>query len=68
MSDAATDCFPVTDLFTQLAGRDDVTLIQADAVGGDSIGWHDVVRRVGGERTGGDDVHRQHQVDTTPHA
>ena len=42
MSDAATDCFPVTDLFTQLAGRDDVMLIPH--IGGryaDIVGFHD---------------------------
>ncbi len=42
MRDAATDCFPVTALFTQFAGRDDVMLIPH--VGGryaDIIGFHD---------------------------
>jgi hypothetical protein len=42
MSDAATDCFPVTELFTQLEGRDDVMLIPH--IGGryaDIVGFHD---------------------------
>jgi hypothetical protein len=42
MSDAATDCFPVTDLFAQLAGRDDVMLIPH--IGGryaDIVGFHE---------------------------
>jgi hypothetical protein len=42
MADAATDCFPVTDLFAQLAGRDDVLLIPH--IGGryaDIVGFHD---------------------------
>jgi hypothetical protein len=42
MSDAATDCFPVTDLFAELAGRDDVMLIPH--IGGryaDIVGFHD---------------------------
>ena len=42
MSDAATDCFPVTDLFAQLAGREDVMLIPH--IGGryaDIVGFHD---------------------------
>ena len=42
MRDAATDCFPVTDLFTQFAGRDDVMLIPH--IGGryaDIVGFHD---------------------------
>src|SRR5262249_14405544 len=42
MRDAATDCFPVTDLFAQLAGRDDVMLIPH--IGGryaDIVGFHD---------------------------
>ena len=42
MSDAATDCFPVTELFAQLAGRDDVLLIPH--IGGryaDIVGFHD---------------------------
>jgi hypothetical protein len=42
MADAATDCFPVTDLFAQLAGRDDVMLIPH--IGGryaDIVGFHD---------------------------
>jgi Protein of unknown function (DUF3604) len=42
MADAATDCFPVTDLFTQFAGRDDVLLIPH--IGGryaDIVGFHD---------------------------
>jgi hypothetical protein len=42
MRDAATDCFPVTELFGQLAGRDDVLLIPH--IGGryaDIIGFHD---------------------------
>jgi hypothetical protein len=42
MSDAATDCFPVTDLFAQLRGRDDVLLIPH--IGGryaDIVGFHD---------------------------
>jgi hypothetical protein len=42
MSDAASDCFPVTDLFSQLAGRDDVMLIPH--IGGryaDIVGFHD---------------------------
>ena len=42
MSDAATDCFPVTNLFQQLAGRDDVMLIPH--IGGryaDIVGFHD---------------------------
>jgi len=42
MRDAATDCFPVTDLFAQFAGRDDVLLIPH--IGGryaDIVGFHD---------------------------
>ncbi len=42
MADAATDCFPVSDLFTQFAGRDDVLLIPH--IGGryaDIVGFHD---------------------------
>jgi len=42
MRDAATDCFPVTDLFARLAGRDDVMLIPH--IGGryaDIVGFHD---------------------------
>ena len=42
MSDAATDCFPVTDLFAELRGRDDVMLIPH--IGGryaDIVGFHD---------------------------
>jgi hypothetical protein len=42
MADAATDCFPVTDLFGQFAGRDDVMLIPH--IGGryaDIVGFHD---------------------------
>jgi len=42
MADAATDCFPVTDLFTQFKGRDDVLLIPH--IGGryaDIVGFHD---------------------------
>jgi hypothetical protein len=42
MADAATDCFPVTDLFTQFRGRDDVLLIPH--IGGryaDVVGFHD---------------------------
>jgi len=42
MSDAATDCFPVTELFAQLRGRDDVMLIPH--IGGryaDIVGFHD---------------------------
>jgi hypothetical protein len=42
MRDAATDCFPVTELFRQLAGRDDVMLIPH--IGGryaDIVGFHD---------------------------
>ncbi|HEX9821980.1 MAG TPA: DUF3604 domain-containing protein [Methylomirabilota bacterium] len=42
MSDAATDCFPVTDLFKQFQGRDDVLLIPH--IGGryaDIVGFHD---------------------------
>jgi hypothetical protein len=42
MRDAATDCFPVTDLFAQFAGRDDVMLIPH--IGGryaDIVGFHD---------------------------
>ena len=42
MSDAATDCFPVTELFAQFAGRDDVLLIPH--IGGryaDIVGFHD---------------------------
>jgi uncharacterized protein DUF3604 len=41
MSDAATDCFPVTSLFTELEGRDDVMLIPH--IGGryaDIVGFH----------------------------
>ena len=40
--DAATDCFPVTELFSQFAGRDDVMLIPH--IGGryaDIVGFHD---------------------------
>jgi hypothetical protein len=42
MRDAATDCFPVTQLFAQFAGRDDVMLVPH--VGGryaDIVGFHD---------------------------
>jgi len=42
MSDAATDCFPVTDLFAQFRGRDDVLLVPH--IGGryaDIVGFHD---------------------------
>jgi hypothetical protein len=42
MNDAATDCFPVTDLFRQFRGRDDVMLIPH--IGGryaDIVGFHD---------------------------
>ena len=42
MRDAATDCFPVTELFSQLGGRDDVMLIPH--IGGryaDIVGFHD---------------------------
>ncbi len=42
MRDAATDCFPVTELFAQFAGRDDVLLIPH--IGGryaDIVGFHD---------------------------
>jgi len=42
MTDAATDCFPVTELFKELAGRDDVMLIPH--IGGryaDIVGFHD---------------------------
>ena len=42
MSDAATDCFPATELFDQFRGRDDVLLIPH--VGGryaDIVGFHD---------------------------
>lgn len=42
MADAATDCFPVTDLFRQLAGREDVMLVPH--IGGryaDIVGFHD---------------------------
>ena len=42
MSDAATDCFPVTQLFDRLRGRDDVMLIPH--VGGryaDIVAFHD---------------------------
>ena len=42
MSDAATDCFPVTELFRQFRGRDDVLLIPH--IGGrhaDIVGFHD---------------------------
>ena len=42
MSDAATDCFPVTELFRQLRGRDDVMLIPH--IGGryaDIVSFHD---------------------------
>src|SRR5262245_18960604 len=42
MADAATDCFPVTDLFRQFEGRDDVLLIPH--IGGryaDIVGFHD---------------------------
>ncbi len=42
MSDAATDCFPVTELFRQFRGRDDVMLIPH--IGGryaDIVGFHD---------------------------
>jgi hypothetical protein len=42
MADAATDCFPVTELFKQFAGRDDVMLIPH--IGGryaDIVGFHD---------------------------
>ena len=42
MADAATDCFPVTRLFAEFAGRDDVLLVPH--VGGryaDVLGFHD---------------------------
>ena len=42
MRDAATDCFPATELFRQFAGRDDVMLIPH--IGGryaDIVGFHD---------------------------
>jgi hypothetical protein len=42
MADAATDCFPVTELFRQFRGRDDVMLIPH--IGGryaDIVGFHD---------------------------
>ena len=42
MADAATDCFPVTELFRQFQGRDDVLLIPH--IGGryaDIVGFHD---------------------------
>jgi hypothetical protein len=42
MADAATDCFPVTELFEQFKGRDDVLLIPH--IGGryaDIVGFHD---------------------------
>ncbi len=42
MADAATDCFPVTDLFAELRGRSDVMLIPH--IGGryaDIVGFHD---------------------------
>jgi hypothetical protein len=42
MGDAATDCFPVTELFRELRGRDDVMLIPH--IGGryaDIVGFHD---------------------------
>lgn len=42
MGDAATDCFPVTELFRQFDGRDDVLLIPH--IGGryaDIVGFHD---------------------------
>ncbi|OLD38285.1 MAG: hypothetical protein AUI57_07580 [Candidatus Rokubacteria bacterium 13_1_40CM_2_68_8] len=42
MRDAATDCFPVTELFGQFAGREDVMLIPR--IGGryaDIVGFHD---------------------------
>ncbi len=42
MADAATDCFPVTKLFEELEGRDDVMLIPH--IGGryaDIVGFHD---------------------------
>jgi hypothetical protein len=42
MRDAATDCFPVTELFARFAGRDDVLLIPH--IGGryaDIVGFHD---------------------------
>jgi Protein of unknown function (DUF3604) len=42
MRDAATDCFPVTELFGQFAGREDVMLIPH--IGGryaDIVGFHD---------------------------
>ena len=42
MSDAATDCFPVTELFRELCSRDDVMLIPH--IGGryaDIVGFHD---------------------------
>jgi hypothetical protein len=42
MADAATDCFPVTELFAQFRGRDDVLLIPH--IGGryaDIVGFHD---------------------------
>ena len=42
MADAATDCFPVTELFGQFRGRDDVLLVPH--IGGryaDIVGFHD---------------------------
>jgi hypothetical protein len=42
MADAATDCFPVSELFTQFRGRDDVMLIPH--IGGryaDIVGFHE---------------------------
>ena len=42
MADAATDCFPVTELFRQFHGRDDVLLVPH--IGGryaDIVGFHD---------------------------
>jgi hypothetical protein len=42
MADAATDCFPVTELFEQFRGRDDVLLVPH--IGGryaDIVGFHD---------------------------
>jgi hypothetical protein len=42
MRDAATDCFPVTELFTQFAGRDDVMLIPH--IGGRAVGTGPIER------------------------
>ena len=42
MRDAATDCFPVTELFSQFAGRDDVMLIpHISGRYADIVGFHD---------------------------